>query len=513
MSPGFEPGAEILSRYRLQEALGEGEWAVVYRAESLKSGQAVAIKFLRVRPPTFDPSALEPLAPLTGLEQENLVTLLDRTTEGPPGLVYEFIQGASLERLLEKHTRLAPAAALRIAEGLAKGLRFLHQAGLCYGPVTARNVLVDRKGKAKLADLGWCHLGHQANPAARPAPRAVDQCQAEEVQGLGALFFRSLVGTAPGPECPSMLGMLADLPPALDDVVQRALRGQFPSVDHFLQALGGLIRDRDIGSRKTPFDPHRLGHLWLEHAAPKRSWMETRLHPWNLPFRGGGIFRPRWDFWRLPWWSSLLDLAPLASALEKHLPEDAVRHSPTGLRILAWNRDQEELETFTNDWFLHQHVLASCSIPHLLPPVILGDARLCDPMGLAPCSPLSPLALGGEEVDEIYFPMPRIHVRRGRFGWIRTIARFLLDAHRAELERDLLILRGLPERRIPRLVPLEFEITLPATSGIDYSRPQLRWLLDLGYDSTTALLPRLPVSHPIPPQAETTEEGTSGEGA
>lgn len=234
--------------------------------------------------------------------------------------------------------------------------------------------------------------------------------------------------------------------------------------------------------------PERLAHLWLEHAEPRRNWLGDRLHPWNLAWRGGQVFRLRRDLWALPWWRSVLDLEPLRQGLERHLPEEAVRHSESRLQVFAWNLEEEEVTAFGNDWFRHDQILASCSVPHLLPPVHIEQARYCDPTLLAPHSPLSPLALGAQGVEEIYFPLPRLRTRRGDFGWIRNLSRFLLETHQAQFERDLFTLGSLPEGQIPRLVPVAFEATMPATAGVDYSRPHLHQLLDLGYDRTRQIL-------------------------
>lgn len=255
MSPGFEPGPDILGRYRLQEALGGGERSLVYRGESLRGGETVALKFLRQRPANLDPRHLDSVMPFLGVEHENLVSPRDRGLEGPPCLVYEFVQGVSLAQLLEKHQRLAPAAALRIVEGLARGVHTLHQRDLSYGAIRPARVLVDRKGKARLTDVGWPVLEALDQGSPPPGPEGLDQRQQAELRSLGALLFEALVGTAPTEGSSQLSSNLADVPGPLDQVVQAALEAQYPSVEHFLQGLGAMIREKSVGSRKTVYEP------------------------------------------------------------------------------------------------------------------------------------------------------------------------------------------------------------------------------------------------------------------
>jgi hypothetical protein len=192
---------------------------------------------------------------MLGLEAPHLVCLRDLGREGPPGLVYDHVQGASLERLLEKHQRLAPAAALRIAEGLGKGILFLHQRGLSYGELRPSNVLLDRRGKAKLADLGWSQVVEALEGENRASDTSLDQRQQEEVRALGSLLFLTLAGALPEQKTTDLAGMLAEVPATLSQTVSQALQGEFPSMEHLLQALQGLIKDPSVGSRKTAFEP------------------------------------------------------------------------------------------------------------------------------------------------------------------------------------------------------------------------------------------------------------------
>lgn len=261
----FQPGGDILSRYRLQDRIGEGELGVVYRAEQIQSGEVVAVKFLRTcRHRDHVAPLLQELAPLVELEHKHLVRLVDIGKEGVPCLVYEYLQGASLARLLAKHERLAPAAALRILKGLADGLAFLHQGGRAHGALSTGNVLLDRQGKAKLADIGWARLATLAG-AGPPTPAApLDQLVGGETRGLGALLFEMLVGQPPG-RGTQLSAMLVGVPESLERVAREALEGSFGDPGALRDAVKELLDDKSIGGRKTAYEP--LGKQVLESAS------------------------------------------------------------------------------------------------------------------------------------------------------------------------------------------------------------------------------------------------------
>lgn len=266
---------------------------------------------------------------------------------------------------------------------------------------------------------------------------------------------------------------------ALDVGVFHALSDAGERFDLLAGANAGAVNAAALASG---IEPQRLGQAWLEAGAQREGWLGRQLHPFSLLLRGGGVYRLRHDLWRLPRWRSLYQLRPLRKLLHRHLSEEAVRQSPVQVAVLAWNMTLEEPEVFGNDWFLYEHLEASCATPHLFPAVPIERTRYCDPTHLSESSPLTTLALGNYGIDEIVFPLPRLRSSRTAATWSTSLTRAWALAYRSRLERDLLRLRAL-EVPVPRLVPLEFDVTLEALAPLDYRRASLHRLLDHGYDS------------------------------
>lgn len=152
----------ILDKYRIEELLGRGGFAVVYRATHLLLRRAVAIKLLRPRIIQKDPSFARLLCEearyAARINHPNVVRVQDVTHS--PEITYvvmEYIDGSTLARVIEKNGPLPSKRVLRIALDIASGLRAGHEQGLIHRDIKPANVLITRGGVAKIVDLGLAH--------------------------------------------------------------------------------------------------------------------------------------------------------------------------------------------------------------------------------------------------------------------------------------------------------------------------------------------------------------------
>jgi serine/threonine-protein kinase len=155
---GFTPGSILADRYRIVGLLGRGGMGEVYRADDLKLGQAVALKFLP-RALSDDPVRRERFFAEVRITRQvshpNICRVYDiADVGGQHFLSMEYIDGEDLASLVTRIGHLSNEKALDIARQLASGLAAAHERGVLHRDLKPANVMIDGRGRVRITDFG-----------------------------------------------------------------------------------------------------------------------------------------------------------------------------------------------------------------------------------------------------------------------------------------------------------------------------------------------------------------------
>ena len=197
----FPAGTVLANRYRIIGLVGQGGMGEVYRANDLKLGQPVALKFL--------PAA-------TGKNQQLLdrlhaeVRIARRVSHpnvcrvydisevgGSTFLSMEYVDGEDLRSLLRRIGRLPPDKALEIARKLCAGLAASHDKGVLHRDLKPGNIMIDGRGQVLIMDFGLAALAGELDGAqlqsGTPAYMAPEQLAGQEVSVRSDIYALGLV--------------------------------------------------------------------------------------------------------------------------------------------------------------------------------------------------------------------------------------------------------------------------------------------------------------------------------
>jgi len=197
----FLPGAVVGERYRIIGLLGKGGMGEVYRADDLKLGQPVALKFLPSELSNH-PGRLERFLNEVKIARQvahpNVCRVYDvGEAEGHHYLSMEYVDGEDLSTLLRRIGRLPEDKAVQIARQLCAGLAAAHDLGILHRDIKPANVMLDGRGRSKLTDFGLAGLAEGFEGpeirAGTPTYMAPEQLEGKEVSVRSDVYSLGLV--------------------------------------------------------------------------------------------------------------------------------------------------------------------------------------------------------------------------------------------------------------------------------------------------------------------------------
>jgi serine/threonine-protein kinase len=241
----------LAGRYRIVAKLGRGGMGEVFRAEDLTLEQEVALKFL---PPDLanDPAALARFHSEVRIARQvshpNVCRVFDIGMAGDaPFITMEYVDGEDLASLIRRVGRFPQDKGVEIARQICAGLAAAHEQGLLHRDLKPANVMLDGRGRVRVADFGLASLAGEVHDAeiraGTPAYMAPEQLAGaavtvkSDIYALGLVLYEIFTGKRAydastlaelqrlreisGP--PSPTTFVKDLDPIIERVIQRCL--------------------------------------------------------------------------------------------------------------------------------------------------------------------------------------------------------------------------------------------------------------------------------------------------
>ena len=156
-------------RYQVQELLGVGGMGAVFKARHLLMERTVALKLIN-HDLIDQPGAVErfrrEVKAAARLTHPNIVAAYDAEQAGDAHfLVMEYVEGASLARLVDAERPLAAALACDYVRQAALGLQHAHEQGMVHRDIKPHNLMLTPRGHVKVLDFGLARFAQESQPA------------------------------------------------------------------------------------------------------------------------------------------------------------------------------------------------------------------------------------------------------------------------------------------------------------------------------------------------------------
>lgn len=293
--PSLEEIAAAFSDLEVLELIGHGGMSAVFKARQPKLDRIVALKVLPkslAATPGFPERFTREGRVLARLSHPNIVAVHDFGESGGfCFLIMEYVDGVNLRQAM-RAGRFTPEQALNIIPAICDALQFAHTQGVLHRDIKPENILLDSKGRVKIADFGIAKIisedagdamlltqsGAKLGTAPYMAPEQIEQPSSvdhrADIYSLGVVFYEMLTGELPlgrfaAPSEKSSVGG------NVDEVVFRALekeRGRRQqSAGEFKTQIEGL----GTGQR-LPQAPKRIQSF--EYKSKRMLWGMPLLH-------------------------------------------------------------------------------------------------------------------------------------------------------------------------------------------------------------------------------------------
>ncbi len=205
-------GQLLDGRYELQEIIGEGGMAVVYRATDHRLNRPVAVKIMRremIGDEEFRSRFCAESHAVAMLSNPNIVAVYDVShSDENEYIVMELVDGITLKQYMEKKGPLPWREALHFTKQIARALGHAHERGIIHRDIKPQNIMLLRDGTIKVADFGIAALENEIHESNGEAIGSIHYIAPEQARGLlpdtrsdlyslGVVMYEMLTGQLP----------------------------------------------------------------------------------------------------------------------------------------------------------------------------------------------------------------------------------------------------------------------------------------------------------------------------
>ncbi len=287
-------------RYQLEQTLGTGGMAIVYKAKDLMLERYVAVKALREdfsQDVAFRERFRQEAKAAANLSHPNIVTVHDFGLDQKHlFIVMEYMPGTDLKTLIKQKERFSVSEALELMIQACSGVGYAHRAGLVHCDIKPHNMLVTPEGRLKVTDFGIARALSTISPDERsevvwgsPHYFSPEQASglppspASDVYSLGVILYEMLAGRLPFiasdsaelarmhredlPVAPRYFN--TSIPAKLEEIILKVLSKEPSARYRTADQLGRLLMGLYETERSVPFPNENLQQLpKLEQVRP-----------------------------------------------------------------------------------------------------------------------------------------------------------------------------------------------------------------------------------------------------
>lgn len=306
-------------RYELEELVGGGGMADVYKATDRLLQRPVAVKILHEqfqRDQEFIEKFHREAQAAARLSHPNIVNIYDvGVSAGEHYIVMEYVPGTTLKELIQKQGHLEPDEALAITREIAEALAHAHANGLVHCDIKPHNILMLDGAHAKVADFGIARavtestMTYSGNVIGSVHYFSPEQAKGtvitpkSDVYSLGVVLYEMLTGELPFTgENPVSIAMkhLQDeptpvrridpaIPPVVEALVARmmakdpALRPESAELVHEIEQAEAMVKNGTDPGAPDPFATQVLPRVSDQNAPipPRRAARAQRPSPYD----------------------------------------------------------------------------------------------------------------------------------------------------------------------------------------------------------------------------------------